>query len=553
MTINRRCFEYRLIAWIWAFTGLLLVVLVFFFPHIRFAAKASFLSPFILAPLALVFLSLLYMLIKDRTIHKGVPLALGLLFLVFQIRCVKSYYFITGWDSINLLDSALRSVAGQRDPYYESYFSWYPNNILLAVLYREIASFVHSLGKSQNAALEAILYVQCGLSFVTGLAVFKLTEKLTGQRSAALWGYLVYLLLIGLSPWVAIPYSDSAALPVPALLLCLYVSEPQRRSFKIIKWAAIGVLSAFGYCLKPTAAIPAIAIGLLELCRFFETRDCKALAKKAGLLALGVLCAGLLIGKLTDSFEYKIDPEQRIGLVHFFAMGLNEKQMGVWDKEDADYAKSFHTAAERDAAEWQRARERLESMGLKGLLLQGVRKLLTSFHDGTFAWTREGGFFAYVFENESRAATISRSFYYPDGERCVIFKNCMQAIWLSVLLLSTGAFFARGRAAAAVKLTLLGLVLYLLLFEVRARYVYIFAPLFIALAACGEQALFRWIQSIYSDKRGCEKIPLHQEHSNIDKGPTPSAARAVQTYNKADNPRRKRIVLRIRRGSMHIL
>ena len=501
MTINRNCFEYRLIAWIWAFIGLLLAVLVFFFPHIRFAAKASFLSPFILAPLALLFLSLLYILIKDRTIHKGVPLALGLLFLVLQIRWVKSYYFITGWDSLNLLYSALGAAAGLRDPYYESYFSWYPNNILLAVLYREIASFIHSLGKSQNAALEAILYIQCGLSFITGLAVFKLTEKLTGQRSAALWGYLVYLLLIGLSPWVAIPYSDSAALPVPVLLLCLYVSEPQRRSFKIMKWAAIGAISAFGYCLKPTAAIPAIAIALMEMGRFFEKRDCKVLAKRAGLLVLGALCAGMLIGKLTDSFDYKIDPEQRIGLVHFFAMGLNEKRMGVWDKEDVDYAKSFHTIAERDAAEWQRARERLESMGPKGLLLHGVRKLLTCFHDGTFAWTREGGFFSYIFENDSRTAAISRSFYYPDGERYVLFKNFMQAIWLSVLLLSTGAFFTRGRAAAVVELTLLGLVLYLLLFEVRARYVYIFAPLFISLAASGEQALFRRIQSIYSNKR----------------------------------------------------
>ena len=482
--------KYCLIAWAWALVCLLLLVLVFFFPHMRYGAKTVFASPFILAPFGLVFLGLLYLIMKDITIYKGMPLLIGLLFLAFQIWCVKNYYFVTGWDSSNLIYAGVLAPYGQTDAYLVDYFSYYPNNIFLAILYCRIFSHVHALGKSWTDALEIILNIQCLISFATGLVTFKLIEALTKQRPVAFWGYLVYLLLIGLSPWVSIAYSDSATLLFPVLLLFLYFLKPEHFLLKSLKWFAIGALSMLGYRLKPTTAIPVIAMVCMESYRFSKTRSWKSLAKRILLIFLGALCSGLLISKMTDAFYYETDPEKKIGIVHFFAMGLNENRMGVWSGDDVAYSKSFLTVSERNAADWQLAKERLKAMGFRGLLRQWMRKLLTCFHDGTFAWTHEGNFFAQIFNNDSKIAKITRSFYYSSGENYHVFQNTEQAIWLCVLLFSLGAFFSRSRLTATVELTLLGLILYLILFEVRARYVYIFAPLFIVLAACGIDKIF---------------------------------------------------------------
>ena len=480
---------YRLTAWAWLLVCLLLLVLVLFFPHTSYKAKNVFSSPFLLLPFGLVFFGLLYLLLKGTAIRKGLPLILGLVFLTFQIYCVKNYYFMTGWDSSNLLYAGILAPFGLEDEFLRDYFSYYPNNILLAFFYMKIFTVVSLHEKAWTSALETIIFIQCLLSFGTGLATFKVIEKLTGQRSTALWGYFAFLLLIGLSPWVSIAYSDSASLLFPILILWMYVSEPKNLFSKGLKWFGIGAVGFFGYHIKPTVIIPVIAIICAELYELFSHHDYTKSFKKALFLLLGILCAGVFIGQAVSAFPYEVDPEKRIGLPHFFAMGLNEDSMGVWAGDDVAYSKSFETVKERDAADWALAKERIESMKLPGLLRQWMRKLLTCFNDGTFAWTHEGNFFAEIFENDSKTAEITRSFYYSNGKNYQIFLNAEQAIWLSLLLLSLGAFFSHGKAVAVIEITLLGLILYLLLFEVRARYVYIFAPLIIVLAACSIQSI----------------------------------------------------------------
>ena len=50
-------------------------------------------------------------------------------------------------------------------------------------------------------------------------------------------------------------------------------------------------------------------------------------------------------------------------------------------------------------------------------------------------------------------------------------------------------------------LSLLGMVLYSMLFEARARYVYVFAPLYLALAGLGFSALLERLGTYYSARR----------------------------------------------------
>lgn len=477
--------EYKIIACLWGMACLLLLTLVFFCSHEKYAAKNTFYSPFILAPIGFAILCTLFFLSKRMRVYKGLPIIVGLVFLSFQILCVHEYYFVSGWDSRTMITIGTKAVEDVNDIYIRSYLSRYPNNMPLSWLYAKAFSFVDSRGQSWILGMEVILFAQCIISFATGLITFKLSETVTENRSTAFFTYLVYLLLIGLSPWVSIAYSNSAALFFPALILWLYVSKTENTTMRVIKWIGVGALSWLGYHIKPTVLIPLIAILCIETRDMLRHRNYTKSLRSVLLIFLGVLISNLLILGVNSDFGCDLDPEQRFGIAHFFAMGMNEERMGVYSQEDVDYSMSFQTVRERDQADWNLAKDRLAKMSAGDLLRLWKKKLLTAFHDGTFAWTREGNFFLTVREFTSKPSQILRSFYYPEGTNYKIFTNFEQAIWLAVLLTSLGAALDGNKEGRAIMLTLLGLILYLILFETRARYVYIFVPLFLMLSSCG--------------------------------------------------------------------
>ena len=85
-----------------------------------------------------------------------------------------------------------------------------------------------------------LLCVQCAFNTCTGVLLAKIISKLFHNRVLTMVGYSIYFFLIGLSPWVSIPYSDSIALVFPILIMYIYVN---REKFKCFSWFAIPFLS----------------------------------------------------------------------------------------------------------------------------------------------------------------------------------------------------------------------------------------------------------------------------------------------------------------------
>ena len=127
--------------------------------------------------------------------------------------------------------------------------------------------------------------------------------------------------------------------------------------------------------------------------------------------------------------------------------------------------------------------------------------MLTTFNDGTFAWGQEGGFYAFVpTELNSRMAPFLRSIYCGTGLRTQCFFVVAQMVWLSILLLSTCSCLVKSNTVSnkriyIIWLAILGLIGFELLFEVRARYLYIYAPVFCLLATVGMERVAEGVNS----------------------------------------------------------
>ena len=87
-------------------------------------------------------------------------------------------------------------------------------------------------------------------------------------------------------------------------------------------------------------------------------------------------------------------------------------------------------------------------------------------------------------------APFLQSLFYIDGSRYEVLKNSEQLVWIFTLLFTTLAGFFRGNEESrdtidTVKLSIVGLTMFQILFEVRARYLFLYVPFFCMLAAVG--------------------------------------------------------------------
>ncbi len=484
----------------------ILVLVVGSFDQIAFACKREFLlgqGTMLLCGMA--FLSALAIVItcwrtypKTKKRHAWKRLLFwGILFAVQLVLCFHAY-FLSGWDSEALLDAAYRCARGEVFD-NERYFSMYPNNIPLFMVYFWIIRIIRFvLG---DPGLDRCVYIiiagQCVLNTCTGMLCQGIVRKETGSAKAALFAALVYAAFIGLSPWLMIPYSDSMALIFPTLILALY----QRFKDRNWAWPVIGAVSALGYMIKPQAVIVFVAIVLVECMSMLAGRKLLLWMKRAaGAVAALALVAGSGSYMLKKAIPMELDPSKNMGMLHFAMMGLNTETNGVYSYDDLVFSRSFETVEERKEAQLQEIGRRLSSMSSADMLDHLKKKTLTNYADGTFAWGCEGEFFKnWIADKDEHLSPFLKSIINTAHPHYLILQTYMQSIWLALLL---GSVFFCVRIGCsdfslAMMLSIIALTVFELVFEARARYLYLYAPLYIML---GVQGIWRLLSTISRGK-----------------------------------------------------
>lgn len=132
------------------------------------------------------------------------------------------------------------------------------------------------------------------------------------------------------------------------------------------------------------------------------------------------------------------------------------------------------------------------------------KKALSIFNDGTFAWGFEGEFYREVFPTDNKLSLFLRSFVYNGnyemeaGNHYHIIKTVQQTVWIACLILMViKAISSRKNDEddySVMYLSLLGLFLFVMLFEARARYLYTYIPIFIMVGSLGLLDLIDFIK-----------------------------------------------------------
>jgi len=455
-------------------------------------------------------------------------IVIGAAFILFLFS--RNYLFKTGWDpGFQIIPNAEKLANHNKSRIDYIYYLTYPNNILITVVYAvlyKIANVTHISGGYSWCVL-----LNCFSYSLTGLIFYKLLKRLVENKKVRALSMLVWVIFIFLSPWVIIPYSDSLGIGILAVCIYLYaMSLKTSNKRETVLLIALGILSAIAYKIKPQILIFEIGVVVVEVLNLlvdwsFAKNQIKRIAK---IVIPFVLMMGII---LISPLNQKSD--KTFGIAHFLMMGLNENTCGTYSDDDVNYSSSFESAEERKLANIEKIKERINDLGFVGMIKHLHTKLLVNYNDGTFAWGVEGGFFL---ESCDTGNSTLREFFekiYKNGEYTNYFTLAMQIIWLTILFLNIFVIMAqikqnetRGESIETInqkknvknkdktelikvlQISILGLTLFELLFEARARYLFSYSTVYVLLAAVGLEVLLAQIQK-YKKKIFNRKL-LHE-------------------------------------------
>ena len=478
---------------------------------------------------------ILALLIACVMIHKGrningkrseieLNLFLVLIFLALyhvNVYIARETVYYTGWDAEVIRGYAYLLDAGTPLG-YDLYLVMYPNNIPISYVLGKLYTFANWLGNSYAYNSEFIWnQVACMFISVAGLAVCCAVKRIVKNKITVYLSVVMYIACIGLTPWKTIPYTDVYSIAFPALSICFYVyyrycgNKIGKAVYLILAFLSCGL----GGLIKPTVYIALIAIIVVEAGRvIFDKgrRPWKWLLAEM-ILLLAVVC-GARYAEQQMVQQMGLTQNRDIAATwhHFFYMGLNEETTGGDNSNDHGMFGEFQfqPIEVRNQAELERAFGRIRERGVFGSLYFWLKKMVMTFNDGTFGWQLEGYYksaFAPI-AKYGKMTNLLRFIFWANNKYCGQYNTFCQFVWIAVLSCLPGVCLGGRDKEGMNSLFLIhfvGVFLYILLFEARARYLLCFVPVLIAQAALGldrySTCVFKWISDWRMKRYGRSK------------------------------------------------
>ncbi len=439
----------------------------------------------------------------------------SIIFYAVNVKISKCIAFYGGWDCGMVANSA-RWVYEGKELGHGNYYTVFPNNVPVTWLLYELYGIAKALdGYPYNPEFIWIQF-QCAM-YAAAVFFSAMTVLFATRRIApAVLSFLTCSVLIGLSPWKVVPYTDASTVAAPVLVLFLYVLFLRvRNGFRNVLWTAMVFAGVTGGIFKATCYVALIGIVLVELVwllfrRVSVPEKLKAFALRAVLFAGAFLAASYCKNGMYETLHYEYDHDVAISWSIYLYGGLNEDTTGACSSERMDIVDAYEGQPRyiREMVVRQYIKDRLMEKGFGGLLDFWLRKQVMNFNDGTFSWFQEGAFNAWEYEDitDSGWKEPLRDFYWEDGKNYQAFVTVSQGLWLFVLLgIAAEAALVLAHSAAALRkkafhaeidspqmliritgiVYFIGIFLFVMLFEGRARYLFNSVPVFVVLAVMG--------------------------------------------------------------------
>ncbi len=481
-----------------------------------------------IVPVMLIGTILVYMMIylfyyiskkyfKIMEIKNDYKIILAIIIFLIQIIIAGLVYAHCGWDCGGVIDNAFCMYKGEQPDI--NYFSMYPNNIAILMIFKYLYVLVgyFNVIELQNIYWIAVIF---NIIMIDLAVVFTIltSKKIFGNKIT----YLVFLFIIPLilfSPHIIVPYTDTISLWIPIAIYYFYLKSKENKKIKFLYLFIEAVLIVVGYFIKPTCIIMAIAIILVELINI----SIKSLKNKKNLknAIIIMLIFALGYGITMETYQYfryknfgKYVSEEQfeknvIPVTHFLMMGMQEAEIeemnnkgknnimyGAYNGEDVANTKKIEGKKEKQNYNIEIIKQRLQKFGILGYLNFIYNKMNWILSDGTFYYGAEGTFFVTDPYNKSAIGKALQGFFNLNSNKYqYITANIMQIAWIALLVGIIATYKDTKKEIYVLKFSIIGIILFIVLFEGRSRYLYNYIPMFILVGTYGVANIIKNIEN----------------------------------------------------------
>lgn len=398
-----------------------------------------------------------------------------------------------GWDAHIVGSMSLRLSVGRQLSHYQlGYLSRYPNNLPLLA----IDNWCHVLGRAWGTDFANAFIVLNGLCLaITLQSTYWLVSMLRTPR-AGLAAQLLVLGMVGLSPWMSVPYTDVIAMPFVVASTALVVAaarcrQPVQRGLLVV--LSVAALLA-GYEIKTTPVVSVVAIGCVVA---LGLRSAPVRLRRTLMVGFTAGFALFLLGTVVEAHELptqahlsasEINRSLSPPPVWWIYMGTTQHivngqpRYGAYDKEivSATYRKDRNVAGRYAAAH---LKKQLSRLGVIGYARFAANKAAWNWGDGMFwAWS-EGTDYHRVSLSRGKVAEFVHTWNRPDGAFYGWRGAAAQDVWL-LLLLTVGTRLIKARwrwELGYLALSVLGIAAFSIVFQGRSRYLLAYVPIVVSL------------------------------------------------------------------------
>lgn len=369
----------------------------------------------------------------------------------------------------------------------QAYFNYYRMNRNILFVF---AMLVKIFNDWQPVIVIGLLLVNLSVFFSA-----QICYKLTGKKSIAFAVYLIGVFMFDFAYRSFVPYTDNYGVFFLTAFLFVFINWRDKIGWNIISV----ILLAIGCYIKITVAILVIAGGIVILC--LQIKDKKKFIKQAAILCLVFVCTFGGIMKMQNSYFEKNgfvdDPSIQRGLWHYFMMGQKDAYLGAVNVKDIRYTDSFATVKERNAANREKGIKRIKNRGLVGNLFFYTYKNFQNYNDGCFSPVQS------VTKGEEKYGnSLVEKIFIKKKAYNRYYALMEQTLWLLVLSCIMFAGIKtknNSKTMLYLKLVILGVSAYTMIFESRPKYLFMFIPVYLILAGLGLNELNnkrKWIRKI---------------------------------------------------------
>lgn len=418
-------------------------------------------------------------------------LALGLCGMALvQYKLAKLFMVEPTWDFGAVFTSAVEYATTGKLETYPHYFEQFPNNWGLLVCLIGFFRVLFRLGITATSDfLRAGVILNCVVIDTSILLLVLFCKKSWGNATAFL-ALGLSLLFTPFYLYVPIFYSDAMSLVFPPLaLLLLYSAQHSKaRWSRLFLYLLLGITLSLGAKIKGSLTVLLIAfIVYLFLQVPFRRSIC------------GILVLVISFGCFSTAFDARVKRSDIVNLdtidtyqfpkEFWLYMGLNTP--GGFNSEDFDTIRVEPTVEEKRTAAQEGIQQRLQNYGVSGFLRHLTKKLGYTFCDGGyFIWSQ--------LQRSPLKATALSDYFYAERPNNYIYLSLSGGyhflLGLIMLIgLLVGLLKEKDFSLTSLNyLILLGIFLFLMIWETRSRYLLNFTPVILIVCAAQLSKFFSW-------------------------------------------------------------